>query len=283
MRHVPYDHSKLTLPAGWAARVAALETKIAAEPDVSEKLKLINANAALWKELKSELAKLFNFKCWYTEAPQAGTDVDVDHYRPKGRVAELIKTDVPHPGYWWLAFKPMNYRYSCIVANRRRCDVETGNVGGKADHFPIADEKHRAWKPCDPHDDEQPDLLDPCKTTDVALLTFKEDGEAMPRFSSDTKPRLYRRAHTSINYYHLNHADFVRARQHLRDDIERHISSATKYFQYLEKGNAVNDHAYEEAITALRKMRQPTQPYSSFCAVILDRYKYDEALAGVFL
>ena len=283
MRYVPYDHSKLTLPAGWAASVATLEARIAAEPDVGEKLKLINANAAFWKALKGELAKLFHFKCWYTEAPQAGTDVDVDHYRPKGRVAELIAAVHTHPGYWWLAFKPMNYRYSCIVANRRRCDVETGHVGGKADHFPIADEARRAWSPGDAYDDEQPDLLDPCKSSDVALLTFKEDGEAMPRFSAATHPRLYRRAYTSINYYNLNHTDFVRARLDLREDIERHIGSARNYFRHLEKGDAVNDYAYEEAITALRKMRQPPQPYSSFCTIILDNYKYDDELAGVFL
>ncbi len=283
MRYVPYDHSKLTLPADWAVSVATLEARLAAEPDVGEKLKLINANAALWKALKNELAKLFHYKCWYSEAPQAGTDVDIDHYRPKGRVAELIATANPHPGYWWLAFEPTNYRYSCIVANRRRCDVETGHVGGKADHFPIADEIRRAWKPGDICDEEQPDLLDPCKTADVALLTFKEDGEAMPRYSSATHPRLYRRAHTSINYYHLNHTDFVRARLGLRADIQRHINSARKYFLHLEKGSAVNDHAYEEAISALRKMRQATQPYSSFCTAILDKEKYDEALAGVFL
>lgn len=282
MRYVPYDYSDLILPAGWAASVATLEAQIAAEPDVNEKLKLINSNAALWKELKGQLAKLFHYKCWYTESPQAGTDVDVDHYRPKGRVAELISANNLHPGYWWLAFKPMNYRYSCIVANRRRCDVETGYVGGKADHFPIADEACRAWTPGDDCDNEQPDLLDPCKMSDVALLTFKEDGEAMPRYSSATHPRLFRRAYTSVNYYHLNHTDFVRARQALRDEIRRYIKSARKYFQHLERGDAVNDHAYEEAILALRKMREPTQPYSSFCTAIIDNEKFDEALAAVF-
>lgn len=282
MRLVPYDHSKLTLPTGWATKVAALEAQIDAEIDIAKKLALIDAHDSYWKELKPQLAKLFNYKCWYTEAPQAGTDVDVDHYRPKGRVAELRTQGNSHPGYWWLAFKPKNYRYSCIVANRRRRDVDTAHTGGKADHFPIADELQRAWCSNDDCDNEQPDLLDPCKATDTALLTFKDDGEAMERYDSATHPRLHRRAKTSINYYHLNHTDFVRARQDLRDEMENQVHSAKIYFKRLEQSDAGNDHAYEEAITGLRAKRQATAPYSSFCVVFLDRYKFDEDLAGVF-
>lgn len=283
MRYVPYDPTKITLPAGWSAKVATLEAAITAETDDVKRLKLIKDHQGYWKELKQELAKLHNYKCWYTEAPQAGTDVDVDHYRPKGRVAGLTKGGKQHIGYWWLAFKPSNYRYSCIVANRRRCDLETGITGGKADHFPIADELHRAWTPTDNCDDEQPDLLDPCKATDTALLTFKEDGEAMPRHDPQKHSRLFRRADTSIKYYHLNHTDFVRARQDLRDAMNKLISSAKRYFGNLEKSDAVNDFAYEEAISSLRAMRKSTAPYSSFCVTYLDQYKFDEELAGVFL
>lgn len=282
MRQVAFNPSNLTLPNGWATKVKALEAQINAEPDVAKKLTLITAHDSYWKELKPELAKLFSCKCWYTEAPQAGTDVDVDHYRPKGRVAELNSQTKAHPGYWWLAFKPKNYRYSCIVANRRRRDVDTGHTGGKADHFPISDEAQRAWHSTDDCDNEQPDLLDPCKASDVALLTFKDDGEAMERHDPVTHPRLHRRANTSINYYHLNHTDFVRARQGLRDEMEKQVHSAQIYFKRLEQSDAGNDHAYEEAIESLRAKRQASAPYSSFCVVFLDRYKSDDALVGVF-
>lgn len=283
MRHVPYDPTKITLPLGWAAKVVTLEANIAGETDDAKKLALIKAHEDYWKELKPELAKLFNYKCWYTESPQAGTDVDIDHYRPKGRVAELNEGDKLHAGYWWLAFTPGNYRYSCIVANRRRRDVETGFTGGKADHFPIADEFRRAWVPSDNCENEQPDLLDPCKTTDTALLTFKEDGEAMPRHDPKIHQRLFRRADISIKYYHLNHTDFVRARLELRDAMEQNVRAAKKYFNHLEKGDAVNDFAYEEAVATLRAMRKTTAPYSSFCVTYLDQYKYDDEIAGVFL
>lgn len=282
MRHVEYDPTKLTLPDGWIEKVQDIQSKIEAEQDPEKRAELIDGNGQLWKEIKPELAKLFNYKCWYTESLQQGTDVDVDHYRPKKRVAELSEKDNSHPGYWWLAFQLENYRYSCIVANRRRRDVETDKTGGKADHFPILNEQSRAWTPDCDCDEEQPILLDPCKAADVALITFKEDGEAMARYSENIKPRLYQRADVSINYYSLNHSDFVRARIGLRDEMNRLIKSADKYYKKLESGDATNDHAYEEAITLLRKMCKHAAPFSSFCKSYLDSYRYEDFLSGVF-
>lgn len=48
---------------------------------------------------------------------------DVDHFRPKGKVAE----DDAHGGYWWLAYAFSNYLMSCAVCNRVY----------KRDHFPL--------------------------------------------------------------------------------------------------------------------------------------------------
>ncbi len=116
----------------------------------------------------------------------------------------------------------------------------------------------------------------------MALLIFKDDGEALERHDPVTHPRLHRRAKTSINYYHLNHTDFVRARQDLRDEMEKQVRSAKIYFTRIENEDAGNDHAYEEAITSLRAKRQANAPCSSFCIVFLDKYKSEDALVGVF-
>ncbi len=226
MRYVPYEPDKLNLRAGWKKDAEAAEQEVRnAAP--GGKSKAIKSHSNLWKDVKPELKKVFHGKCWYTESPQAGTDVDVDHYRPKGRVAKTKKdgTDEPHPGYWWLAFKLDNYRYSCIYANRRRCDVEIGVTGGKADNFPLWNEDNRAWCSGDDCFDEQPLLLDPCKRTDVALLTFKDDGEAMPRFAEQDRKRAYDRAEASIQYYNLNHSDFKKARLAIRDELTRRIEN----------------------------------------------------------
>ncbi|NRE97390.1 hypothetical protein HRF84_20500 [Klebsiella variicola] len=287
MRHLDIDFNRLDLPEGWKEKCGQLTDQLVAEQDSKKRSELIEKNQEHWKVIKPILAKLFNYKCWYTEAPQQGTDIDVDHFRPKKRVQETLSTVSPHSGYWWLAFQLDNYRISCIVANRRRTDVETGMTGGKADHFPLCEEMNRAKTPDCNMEDEQPVLLDPLKATDVQLLQFKADGEAMPRFSEEKSPRKFHRADQSIALYNLNHSDFVRCRIELRDIIDKEIKAASRYFKKLETGDANNDFAYEESIRRLRKMRGKDAPFSSFCVAYSDSFRhkseYEGVLDGVFI
>lgn len=287
MRHLEIDFNRLPLPDDWQKRSLELTNELLAAPDAKKRAEIIEKNQEHWKNIKPILAQLFNYKCWYTEAPQQGTDIDVDHFRPKKRVQETLSTDSPHDGYWWLAFRLDNYRISCIVANRRRTDVETGLTGGKADYFPLYEEAKRAKTQVCDIEDEQPVLLDPLKATDIQLLQFKPDGEAMPRFSEDKFPRRFMRADQSIALYNLNHSDFVRCRIELRDTIDKELKAALRYFNKLETGDADNDLAYEEAIRRLRKMRSKEAPFSSFCVAYLDgfrhRSEYEGVLDGVFI
>lgn len=135
-------------------------------------------------------------------------------------------------------------------------------------------------------EEEQPILLDPLKATDVQLLHFKPDGEAMPRYSEDKFPRKHRRAIQSITFYNLNHSDFVRRRVELRDTIDKELKAAIRYFNKLEKGDACNDLAYEDTICRLRKARSKEAPFSSFCIAYLDDFRhkpeYEGVLDGVF-
>jgi hypothetical protein len=283
VRVVDYNPNTLKVSPDWKTRVDKLKAKVLAEKDPKKRAQLIKKNSSLWSEIKHELAKVFNFKCWYTESRQIGTDVDVDHYRPKNSVAELSNNVPQHYGYWWLAFELSNYRYSCIIANRQRRDVVTSALGGKADFFPIRDETNRAWDENADLDIEQPMLLDPCKLSDVRLLTFKDDGEAMPRERVDDKPILFNRADISIRLYSLNHTDFVRERIKLRDDLRKLIKNAKKYYQKLETGDAVHEHAYEQTIIKIREAIDKKSEFSSFCLAYLENYKHEEALSGVFL
>lgn len=92
MRAIDYDPSKLALPADWAARAAKLTQQLVDAADAAARKKILKTNG-IWSEIASELRKLSNGNCWYTESPQAGTDVDVDHFRPKNRVAERLGGD----------------------------------------------------------------------------------------------------------------------------------------------------------------------------------------------
>lgn len=283
MRHLDIDFNRLErkLPVGWQDKAQQLSDSLLAAQDETQRSDIINRNQDHWKAVKPILASVFNFKCWYTEAPQQGTDVDVDHFRPKKRVKETLSGESPHDGYWWLAFYLQNYRYSCIVANRRRTDVETGVTGGKADHFPLCDESKRAKTPDCDLEEEQAVLLDPLKATDVQLLHFKPDGEVMPRFSEGNHARKFMRADLSIAFYNLNHSDFVRCRIELRDQIDKDVNAAKRYFNKLETGDADNDLAFEQAICRLRKMRSKEAPFSSFCIAYLDGFRHQSEYEGV--
>ncbi|MDE0333185.1 MAG: hypothetical protein OXL41_15125 [Nitrospinae bacterium] len=279
MRCVDYDPEKIKMPS----QTDLLKQQLLEAENETERANLIESNSNVWAQIKPQLREIFHDKCWYTESPQQGTDVDVDHYRPKKRIAELCDRENPHPGYWWLAFSPENYRYSCIVANRRRRDLNTDVVGGKADHFPLWDESTRAWLPESDCSAEEPLLLDPCRAADVGFIVFKEDGEAMPRFGEDESKKAYSRADKSIEYYHLNHTDFVKSRIALRDKMKELIKVAKKAFQKLDSGDSFHVDIYEYAIANLRKMRRVDSLYSSFCISYLDRFKHENHLAGVFI
>ena len=279
MRCVDYDPDKINMPA----QADQLKQQLLEAENDDARANLIESNSNVWAKIKPQLREIFHDKCWYTESLQLGTDVDVDHFRPKKRVAEVHNKANPHPGYWWLAFSPENYRYCCIVANRRRRDVDTGVVGGKADHFPLWDEATRAWPPeCD-CSEEEPLLLDPCRAADVGLITFKEDGEAMPRFGKEESKKAYVRADKSIKYYHLNHTDFVKSRIVLRDQMKDLIKEAKRAFLKLDSGDAFHTDTYRKAIENLRKMRGVNSPYSSFCIAYLDGFKHETHLAGAFI
>jgi len=281
MRPVDYHPANLSLPQNWAARAETLRQQLLAAADAGARRQILDENA-IWSEIKAELRKVFHGKCWYTESPQVGTDVDVDHFRPKRRVAERVAEGDAHPGYWWLAYELGNYRYSCIVANRLRRDVETDQVGGKADRFPIADEATRAMAPDADWEAEKTLLIDPCRADETALITFKEDGEAMPRFA-DEAPYKNQKASLSIRYYNLNHSEFIKARMALRDKIENLRIEALRYFPRVESGDADHLRAYRNAILSLRELRKETAPFSAFSVAITDTFRDEPALSGVFL
>jgi uncharacterized protein (TIGR02646 family) len=166
----------------------------------------------IWRELAPYLKKLRNSKCWYSESSNPGSDKDVDHFRPKRRVAE----DPEHEGYWWLAFSWINYRYSCQWCNQRRVDVANETDGGKWDHFPVSG-LFRARQEVDDLDREEVDLLDPIDPEDWKLLTFLPNGQPIPAQSDGTKE--YKRAKISIQVYHLHCQELVRDRKNIATKI----------------------------------------------------------------
>ncbi|QWA10375.1 hypothetical protein GTU79_24665 [Sodalis ligni] len=182
--------------------------------------KAINSKSDVWGTMSQILSGLSFGKCWYCESTELRSDNPVDHFRPKGKVAECPE----HPGYWWLAFEWSNFRYSCTYCNSRRVDTETS--GGKQDHFPILPPP--MWNKS--RDDvfiENPVLLDPTDIDDVNLLTFNINGEACPNVDDNSSP-LYRRAKESVELYHLNHVPTKNARKRICQKVRMLVSNINR-------------------------------------------------------
>ena len=196
-----------------SAESSGNDIQIARKKAITDGLK---KRSNIWREIAPNLGKLRNYKCWYSESKNSGSDKDVDHFRPKN----AVKEDSSHEGYWWLAFWWKNYRYSCKWCNQRRVDMIHGTDGGKWDHFPLKSNSFRARKEGDNYEDqEEIDLLDPTVASDCKLLTFRPDGYPIPTKTVGT--RDYERAEVSIRLYHLDHKDFVQDRRILAGKIQR--------------------------------------------------------------
>lgn len=142
--------------------------------------------------VKSQLHELFHGKCAYCESFYlSNAPVDVEHYRPKGRVHE----DAAHPGYWWIAMDWTNLLPSCIHCNRRseqptpvlsvnqvslvgnglRFSDSIQLQSGKQDSFPILGQ--RAAVGDTTFASEIPLLLDPTRDQPDEHLRFHIDRE----------------------------------------------------------------------------------------------------------
>lgn len=246
MRPVDRTGLKRRLPPGWEKRAADALAAVRAAPP-NEKSKVLDRYSPVWRDrdLKRALAELSYHKCWYCEGHDLRSDGVVDHFRPKARVAGIPV----HPGYWWLAFDPLNFRYCCTYCNSRRVDAATGKGGGKQDQFPLFDEQTRAY-PERSGDDEKVVLLDPVVPADTLLLYFGDDGEVHARFPNAALERV-KRVEVSIDTYHLNHTDLIEERLELLNRIRTAVELGKAYFSVWQHGDDSAKAAFDAAVDAL--------------------------------
>lgn len=137
-------------------------------------------NGDLYKRMRQIVFAAFHGKCAYCEAKfvldQTG---EVEHFRPKGQVLDgdgklvFVKsgsTDVPHPGYYWLAYDWRNLLPSCNKCNNMT-KTSQGTWIGKGARFPVKG----AWasKPGD-EAHEEPMLIHPVLDDPEKYLQFDE-------------------------------------------------------------------------------------------------------------
>jgi hypothetical protein len=248
-------------------------------------------------EVKRALEALFHGKCAYCETFFANSaPVDVEHYRPKGRVAE----DTSHPGYWWLAMDWHNLLPSCIDCNRRRGQIVVGqgsslqdllrtsrtrtghptSQSGKQDSFPIAGARIPAESTN--YAAEAALLLDPCRDDPETDLVFHIDhnnplGLVLPTGGPATPSP---RGTTSIHTYGLNRLRLVQERTRLLRRLEFLGNIAV---ELSDMAAEIADPAVKDALpqgrsdaivqrlrfladrtlAEMRSMAEPTEPFSA--------------------
>ena len=259
MRYI--DIGDLRLDDGWPALAEAAVRKV-----LMNGAKIADYDV-IWRDLKKKLAALFFDKCWFCETPVDRSDNAVDHFRPKGRVADAKHQ---HDGYRWLTFEARNFRFACTFCNSRRVDVEHGTAGGKADRFPLMDESARIYT-VDPTlidyddlistvEDECPAILDPCDPEDWRLLGCKrENGKPCPT-SSD--PNTIRRVNESIEVYHLDYEPTCKRRHTAAGQLLEKVRDAKRAFLDIDQTNPKTEQHFKQLSIEILRMIRMKAPFS---------------------
>lgn len=199
------------------AAIEKANQEIVAFKDDEEALsKFIDDRADEYRSLREALWHLGSMKCWYSEAKLQQQQGQVEHFRPKKRVAK-----VKHPGYWWDAFDWTNLRLAHPTVNVRVTDYLTGKLAGKGTYFPLRFEAHRATDKAG-EANESAVLLDPTVIGDCRLLSFElSSGRPIPRFKKEEDEWKFQRAELSIDFYHLAEATWTVDRKDLIDETSK--------------------------------------------------------------
>lgn len=222
-------------PQNWRARQLKAEEELRNAPDSETRRKIFTRYSDLWSDVKVHLRTQSHNKCWYCETSTRGFPGDIDHYRPKGRVAEAAN----HDGYWWLAFEWRNWRFVCRYCNSLNRDFETGKVSGKGDSFPLlCGEAYRIKSPNEYEYYEEllregPKLLDPTEREDIGLLTFTSEGVPEPAEEKELSDK-HERAKASIEIYHLDSSRLKNERKKIFAQVKRYVEDYQRFMRKWE-------------------------------------------------
>src|SRR5215212_9379768 len=228
-------------PRGSAERELALARDFFTGSDLRSRQRRFDFKIYRQRPVRDALLELFYGKCAYCEAKvEVSSPIDVELFRPKASVVE----SPDHPGYWWLAMVWENMFSACADCNRVR--VHEGVRTGKANRFPLVDEKKRAFTPEAQISDEEPLLLDPCNDDPERHLVFDETG----RVVSDTE-----RGNTTIAVIGLNRPFLLEARRKVAALVAHH-------FKLLE--NLSNE---ESRLDQWETIKSLTEPWEEFAGL----------------
>lgn len=256
MRHVPIKGLLKTIfadPIGKLnkRRLDRAHKTVSGKPPADRKAYIDNNGTTKWTPLKNRFTAELGNKCWYTEAELIGAPLAIDHYRPTC-------------SYWFLAFKPDNYRVACPYANSPKHNPLYGCSGGKGDEFPLQDPSKKA-KGIRSIRNERPIILDPCNEEDCKLIAFLPDGRPVLRPDYQVDKAALKRVELSKILLNLDHPDFNSKREQLCRDIENDVTSHE---------NSLRDPGHQRRIRdSLSNRISKTAPFSAAARQYLCAYR----------
>jgi hypothetical protein len=224
MIYVHRDWSKI--PKAKLDALKAFSDALDAIVGIAERKAFINDNRDEWSKVRQELALMSFGKCWYTEAREAVSRYQTDHFRPHGRAKQAEKLYLE--GYCWLAFDIENFRIVGVLANTQNQEYSDETVG-KADWFPLIEPEKRATLVSRSLANESPILLDPVEQSDPNKISFNDNGEAHP--SDDLSPEEKTLVDQAIVYLGIRQSQLNGKRRDKWRDCVRKIVKYSRFFK----------------------------------------------------
>ncbi|NIM18252.1 MAG: hypothetical protein GTO45_40255 [Candidatus Aminicenantes bacterium] len=207
------------------------------------------------KKLSEGLKNLYKNKCGYCETRlSAGSDIQIDHYRPKGE----LKGDESHPGYYWLFYEWTNLVPVCSKCNR-----------AKSTYFPIdtSDGKRVTEPPMDGdcldmeacrvdseiHIAEKPLLLHPEVDRPEEHLIFLPNGEIEGKSL---------KGETTVKICKLDRPGLVIARKGVIDRLFKAVATHLRQFSKKEIKKETLFYGLNNEFTKIKRARESHHSYS---------------------
>jgi hypothetical protein len=239
MRHIVHRHAPDD--AAWVTKATQILAQLDAAPDAATRNAIIDANSAVWGEIKQWLLSLSHQKCWFSEAKDASTTGTSSTTGPRNQPGTRTARSTKATG--GSRSTGTTSESAATLGNRK-----------KGTYFPL-----RAGCPrCAAHGDlrhEDPQLLDPVDPDDPALISFNLEGRAIPA-PHVTDGWEKSRVEYSVERYNLDFPPLMDKRKavwaNCWDQIQQYLKDLHLY--HTDKTNGIARDRYKQAMRALREM-----------------------------